>query len=469
MERRDFLQRMGLAAGGLGLACSGFANRAELLASSGSIEKFRAAGYGELFPTAAKNTGETFLALPKGFEYNAFGKKGAKMSDGLTTPPAHDGMSTFEANGEIRLVRNHEVSNNRSPIEGSAIGAKPYDETAGGGTTTLVIDPKTREVIRDFVSLSGTLINCAGGKTPWGSWITCEEGTLGRTVITAADGRKTGGFKEPHGYCFEVPASANSPVEPVPLKAMGRFVHEAVAVDPKSGAVYLTEDNRPAGFYRFLPNRKGKLSMGGKLQVLKVKGADNFDARIPPANQTTFAAEWVTIENPDPEEADTQSRAVLDQGLKKGAATFSRLEGCDIDKWGRVYFVSTDGGETKGGQIWAYEPSGSEEGNLRLLFESPSVALLDMPDNVCLQPNSKLLYICEDGDYSGLGRPIDNFIKILTPAGKIAEFAKNIIPGFQNGEFAGSTFSNDGRTLFVNIQNVGVTFAIWGDWEKFRA
>ncbi len=389
------------------------------------------------------------------------------MSDGSITPPAHDGMAAFDFGSEIRLVRNHEVTNGRVPIEGSAIGANPYDKTAGGGTTTLVINPKTREVVRDFVSLSGSLINCCGGRTPWGSWISCEEGTLGKTVIPLEDGKKMGGFEKSHGYCFEVPSMANSTVEPIPLKAMGRFVHEAVAVDKKSGAVYLTEDNRPAGFYRFLPNRKTKLAEGGKLQVLKIKGIDNFDARNPPVNQSTFPVEWVTIGNPDPEEADTKPRAVLEQGLKQGAATFTRLEGCDIDKFGRVYFTSTDGGELKGGQIWAYEPTNLEEGNLRLLFESPSFALLDMPDNVTLQPNSKLLFICEDGDYSGLGRPIDNFVKILTPGGQIAEFAKNITPELSNSEFAGATFSSDGETLFVNIQAAGVTLVIWGDWKSF--
>lgn len=78
MKRRDFLQKAGLASGGLALACSGLTNRATLLGSSENLEKFRAIGYGDLFPTPTKNTGETFISLPKGFEYNAFGKKGKK-------------------------------------------------------------------------------------------------------------------------------------------------------------------------------------------------------------------------------------------------------------------------------------------------------------------------------------------------------------------------------------------------------
>lgn len=469
MDRRSFLYNLSIATGGAGLVCTGLAVRAARFADTGNLEKLRAFGYGELAPAAAKNTGETFISLPKGFEYNVLGKMKSRMTDGNLTPPAHDGMATFEFGRELRIVRNHEVTNSRSPIEGSAIGENAYDETAGGGTTTLVINRETNEIERDFVSLSGTLINCAGGPTPWRSWISCEEGTLGQTVLTDSQGRKTGGFKQPHGYCFEVPASANSPVKPVPLKALGRFVHEAVAIDEKRGIVYLTEDNRPAGFYRFLPNRNRRLAEGGRLQILTLKNNPNYDTRSGVSVATRFNAGWATIENPDPAEADVDSRAVFKQGAEKGATVFSRLEGCFADAKGRIYFISTDGGNIKGGQIWKYEPTGRDTGVLTLVFESPSVELLDMPDNICLRPQSEHIFICEDGDYSGLGRPIDNYLKILTPEGKIADFAKNVAPDFERSEFAGSTFSRDGKTLFVNLQLPGVTLAIWGDWENFRA
>ena len=343
-----------------------------------------------------------------------------------------------------------------------------YDETAGGGTTTLIINPKTNEIVRDFVSLNGTLINCAGGPTPWGSWISCEETTLGKTVITMPRGKKEGGFQQPHGYCFEVFASANTTVAPVPLKAMGRFVHEAIAVDKKSGVVYLTEDNNPAGFYRFLPNRKKRLAEGGMLQMLKIKDKDNYDTRIGQKNGTSFAANWVTIDNPDPIEADGNQLAVQKQGAAKGAALFTRLEGIYADKKGRIYFDSTDGGNVKGGQIWMYEPTSKDEGRLTLLFESPSREILDMPDNICLRPKSNHLFICEDSDYIGQGGTRDNFLRILTPDGRIADFARNITPNYIASEFAGSTFSKDGKTLFVNLQTVGATFAIWGNWDKFK-
>jgi uncharacterized protein len=425
MDRRNFLQRLGIASGGLIVACTGLSKRSEILAQTGNFSNLRAAGYGELFPSAAKNTGETYLALPKGFEYNIIGQVGSQMTDSNKTPPKHDGMATFKVKNELRIVRNHEVSGGRVPVPNSAIGANPYDETAGGGTSTLVINPKTRLIERDFVSLSGTLINCAGGRTPWGSWISCEETTLGQTVRTLRNGSKWGGFAKPHGYCFEVSASANSAVSPVPLKAMGRFIHEAVAVDKRSGVVYLTEDMTPAGFYRFLPKRNKHLAEGGVLQMLKIKNKDNYDTRKGQKAGATLEAIWVTIDDPDPTEADTDDLAVQRQGQKKGAALFTRLEGCWADDRGRIYFDSTSGGNNGGGQIWLYEPSGRDAGRLTLLFESPSRAILDMPDNMCMRPKSTQLFICEDSDYVGEGGTPENYIKILTADGRMADFARN--------------------------------------------
>jgi secreted PhoX family phosphatase len=429
-----------------------------------------APGYGEIFPTATKNTGETFLALPKGFEYNVIGNVKSIMSDGRETPARHDGQWTFKVGRELRIVRNHEVSNGSTPVPGSAIGtANHYDETCGGGTTTLIIDPKTKTLIRDFVSLSGTLINCSGGPTPWNSWISCEETTLGPTVRASSTGRKIGGYPKPHGYCFEVPASANNNLPPVPLKAMGRFTHETVAVDKKTGVVYETEDLNPSGFYRFIPSRSRRLAEGGTLQMLAIEGKPEYDTRTRQKQGSVLPAVWVTIDDPDPAEADVDPSAVHKQGRAKSGAIFNRLEGSCIDDRGNVYFDATSGGDVRGGQIWRYEPSGRDKGDLRLLFESPSREVLDMPDNMCLMPKSKLLFICEDSDYVGEGGTPDNFVRILTPDGKVVDFAKNIVKGLERSEFAGSCFSRDGKIFFLNLYTVGATFAIWGDWSKFRS
>ncbi|MEZ5426422.1 MAG: DUF839 domain-containing protein [Pyrinomonadaceae bacterium] len=184
--------------------------------------------------------------------------------------------------------------------------------------------------------------------------------------------------------------------------------------------------------------------------------------------ETVFPVIWVTIGDPDPEEADTDEMAVFRQGRQKGGARFKKLEGCFADGAGRIHFVSSSGGDLEGGQIWLYEPLGRDEGRLRLLFESPDRRLLDMPDNICLYPGSNLLFMCEDSDYAGAGGTPDNFIRILSPNGRVADFAKNSTPGFEESEFAGATFSPDGKVLFANIQEPGITLAIWGDWRRFE-
>ena len=472
MNRRSFISRLTLTSGALALASTGLGRRAEMIAASGDHAKLRAAGYGELIPTAAKNTGETLLAIPKGFEYNVVGKAESPLSDGRATPRLHDGMATFKVGRELRIVRNHEVTSGRIPRFGIGIGASNhYDDTVGGGTTTLVINPKTREIERSFVSLSGTFNNCSGGPTPWGSWVSCEESTLGAAVRThPTTGVKIGGFPKPHGYCFEVFASANTNLPPVPLKAMGRFEHEAIAVDRKTGIVYLTEDYNPCGFYRFLPTRNKRLAEGGTLQMLAVKGQDQYDTRKGQKQNVILNANWVTIDDPDPEITDVDTQAVFKQGRAKGAALFARLEGCCADERGRIYFTSTSGGDNGGGQVWRYDHVSRDEGRLTLLFESPGREILDMPDNICMMPDSQLLFVCEDSDYiDAPGGTPENFIRILTPDGRMADMVKNIAPKFQRGEFAGSTFSPDGKTLFFNIQQLGATFAVWGDWSKFRS
>jgi hypothetical protein len=314
--------------------------------------------------------------------------------------------------------------------------------------------------VSEFVSLSGTIINCAGGPTPWGSWITCEETTVGRSQ----------GYGQPHGYCFEVPSSADAEVAPVPLKAMGRFVHEACAVDPRSGYVYLTEDvtydaagNGPgSGFYRFRPTKAGDLAAGGSLQALAVQGSPNYVTVTGQSTAVTHATTWVDIPDPDPAAAESDSAAVFRQGLAKGAAIFQRLEGCWYGD-GNIYFDSTNGGNARAGQVWAFRPGAADEGTLRLIFESPSSDVLNGPDNICVSPRGGLI-ICEDG--GGV-----QYVRGLTRDGTLFDMVRTARP---STEFAGACFSPDGRTLFFNIQGSttrtgttpGGTYALWGPWEK---
>ena len=127
--------------------------------------------------------------------------------------------------------------------------------------------------------------------------------------------------------------------------------------------------------------------------------------------------------------------------------------------------MSTDGGEAEAGQIWEYDPTGNR---LRLVFESPSFDVLDMPDNLCVSPRGGLI-LCEDGSNQ-------SFVRGLTMDGTIFPFAKNnvVLNGEQNGfegdfrerEFAGATFSPDGRWLFFNAQSPGISFAVTGPWAR---
>ena len=387
------------------------------------------------------------LRLPAGFQYKKIGVTDSIMSDGNPTPAAHDGMAAFPMpNGNIRLIRNHEVGGR--PVD-APIVMPVYDWLTGGGTVSLEIDPITREVVRDFVSLSGTAVNCSGSTTPWGSWLTCEEITVGPDLVDKA-----------HGYLFEVPASAEEPVEPVPLKAMGRFVHEAGAVDPATGIVYLTEDQLRAGFYRFLPERPYRngepavLSAGGELQMLAVVGQRRLNTDRGQRVGRPLPVRWVTIFDPDPKDAADEHDAVFRQGWDQDGARFSRIEGCFYGDGG-IYFSCTNGGTADFGQIWHYRPHGPDDGELTLLFESPSQSVLDAPDNLCVSPRGMVL-ITEDGRFS-------NYVRVLTPGGKIFNFAENRA---NRSEMCGPTFSPDGETLFLNIQRPGATYAIWGPWER---
>jgi len=412
--------------------------------------------YGALTPRAAENANEFFLALPPDFRYTILSRAGDLMEDGTPSPRFPDGMAAFGVGSELRLVRNHEILDVTLAL---VPGRSSYDALAGGGTTTIVVDPRWRVPLRQFVSLSGTSTNCAGGPTPWGSWITCEETTRG----------EGDGFTRSHGYCFEVPAAADTLVPALPLPHLGRFVHEAAAVDPRTGILYLTEDQEQAGLYRCVPNRPFELASGGRLQMLAVRDLAAFDGAQGQTVGTRLPVSWVEIADPDPSDAETNPGAVFAQGRARGGAQFRRLEGAWFGN-GSLFFVSTTGGANAIGQVWQYrariarrravgaQQSGSWDGDLTLLFESHSAEEARMPDNVTITPRGSLL-LCEDN-------MVANHLHGLTPHGDVFPFARNILRGNEESEFAGATFSPDGETLFVNLQRAGVTLAIWGPWQR---
>jgi len=464
MDRRGFLKRAAATATAA-IPFSAFVLRAE--AHAGPRRYDGDATYGPLAPTRDETTGLPLLMLPAGFSYVSFGWTGDPMSSGTRTPGAHDGMAAFRmgghhggndpragdggnANGhKVRLVRNHELSG------GQPFSSALYDAGAGGGTTNLIFDARNGQLVEDYGSLSGTSTNCAGGLTPWDSWLTCEETTRFTTV--------------PHGYVFDVPADGHG--DPAPIADMGRFSHEAVAVDPVTGSIYETEDaGFNSGFYRYVPRSRNRPQDGGALYMLKVVGLPLANLGTSYANGTSFDVEWVRIENPDNTSATMPGNFVWAQGRAQGAATFARLEGCWFGNDRKIYVVSTNGGGAQAGtsgqgQIWVFDPKAQ---TMTLLFQSPGAAVLNAPDNITVSPRGGLV-LCEDG--SG-----EEFLHGLTTEGEIFQFCKNnvvlngerngIVGNFAGSEFAGACYSPDGDWLFCNIQSPGITFAITGPWQN---
>jgi uncharacterized protein len=410
------------------------------------------------------------IDLPEGFSYTIFSEAGETMSDGLLVPGKHDGMGAFAApNGKTILVRNHELDptwtdqcawGKKRALFKKVDRRKLYDAGKGkkpglGGTTTVHFDTKTGTVERQFLSLAGTYMNCAGGVMPWGSWITCEEHTQNAEDDVERD----------HGYNFEVPASAMGLVDPIPLKPMGRMRHEAVAYEPKSGIIYQTEDRYDGMLYRFIPNERQKLAAGGKLQALRIKDQKRADTRNWFSAEPTFktgekhAVEWVDIQNVESPDDDLRYQGYYDGNC----ARFARGEGTWTGK-DAIYFACTNGGKKRKGQVWRYHPSASEgtagetkqPGHVELFIEPNDGALVENCDNLTMAPWGDLI-ICEDGTNP-------QCLVGVRPDGSIYKLGRTSI-----SELAGACFSPDGTTLFVNVQTPGMTVAITGPWKELAS
>lgn len=401
------------------------------------------------------------LDLPRSFQYRILSHEGGRLSNGAPVPGDFDGMAAFQGPGNTTiLVRNHELRLNRTatpprPEPNPVEGRNPYRPDGVvdiGGTTGIVVGPDRRE-IRDYVTSSGTINNCAGGLTPWGTWLTCEED---RT--------------EGHGYVYEVdPNDPENDLSKTPITAMGFFSHEATVIDPQTGIAYLTEDDfrgridpndpnqdtRFSFFYRYIPNdrsqRPGALQQGGALQALRIDERPLTDADF--FNQgDQFVVRWVDV---DPAIAAEDARA-------KGAVKFNRLEGAFF-AGGAVWFDDTAGGEKRLGQMYRYLPATN---TLELFYEGTDANQMESPDNVTITPWGDL-WFAEDGDGA-------NRIMGITPEGDVYAFANNrvIIDSARPqdvSELAGPCFSPDGQTFFVNIQEPGITFAIWGPFPRANA
>ena len=449
-DRRQF------AIGGMASLAFGGAARAALVQPTYRNE---APGLGALVADPAR-----YFDLPAGFSYAVVSSFGEAMEDGYAVPDNFDGMGCFPLGGsKVALVRNHELKpedRESGPTRGLArleqrlkgephFGLDKQGLVLPGSTSTIVYNLGSGRRERQYLSLAGTAVNCAGGETPWGSWLSCEESVL--------DGKDVG---QSHGWIFEVPAAKRGLAPAKPLTAMGRFRHEAAAIDRRTGIVYMTEDRDDGLFYRFLPNDRQKLNAGGRLQALTIDGRPGADTRN--WNGQWFAegarvqARWIDMPG-----AESPADDLRERGRGMGAAIFARGEGIHPGR-GEMFFTATSGGAARHGQIMRYVPgrdegsAAQEPGSLQLFVESHDPSVLDYGDNLTVAPWGDLI-VCEDRTGSKT-----NHLKGVTPEGRIYTFARL----HANTELAGACFSPDGTTMFVNAYSPGKTLAITGPWPK---
>ena len=480
------LSRRHLLSAATGMAFTGFARAARADMSPADVEADpyvnEVAGYGPL-----KTDAFGLFDLPDGFSYTVVSRAGEPMSDGLVTPYKMDGMGCFPLDQDrVVLVRNHELK--PTDVDYGPLGVSHaladrvdrkliYDRNQDdralcGGTTTMIYDMRKRRLETAHLSLTGTSTNCCGGITPWGSWLSCEE-----IVLPAGIQANGQGTLKSHGWVFEVPSGHRGIVEPVPIAGMGRFKHEAVCIDPRTGIAYLTEDEGDGYglFYRYLPDDRTVLAKGGRLQALGFKdNTDYGDSRNWDQTDWTVGqwreAVWIDLDG-----VDNPDEALRARGHAKGAAWFARGEGVFFGR-DELYFTCTSGGPGRLGQIMRYKPSRfegdpretDEPGRLQLFVQPGDKRVMHMCDNLAVAPWGHLV-VCEDkAEPGGV-----NYLKGVTPEGKVYAIGRQAQPGNSdvgaNTELAGVRFSPDGTTLFLNAYWPGMTLAITGPWSRFRA
>ncbi|WP_067825637.1 alkaline phosphatase PhoX [Actinomadura kijaniata] len=386
MERRSFLRASVL--GGTAVAFTGSLWQSAALAAPAQNAP---SPYGPLQPADANG-----IQLPAGFTGQVVARSRQTVpGTSYVWHDAPDGGACFADGTGWIYVSNSEVS-----------------ASAGGGASMLRFDA-TGKVTQARRILSGTNTNCAGGKTPWNTWLSCEETSTGRVWET---------------YPFGGTAVARP--------AMGRFTHEAAAADPVRRAIYMTEDRSDGCFYRFVPNTWGDLS-SGTLQVM-VAGS---------ATSGTFT--WATV--PDPDGSPTATRSQV-----SGAKRFNGGEGC-------YYADDTVWFTTKGdNRVWQVDLASN---TYELAYDdslvSPGTPPLTGVDNVTGSTAGDL-YVAEDGGTMD--------ICMITPDDRISVFLR--INGQSGSEITGPAFNPAGNRLYFSSQrgtsgssSGGITYCVTGPFR----
>lgn len=385
MSRRDFLRASGLAAVGATVGSSLFARAALAAPAVGAPGP-----YGPL--RAADANG---IELPEGFRSRVLAVGKQKVAGTQHSwHEAPDGGAVFARNDGWIYVSNSELGFGQG-----GVGALRFD--AAGNVKSA------------YSICSGTSRNCAGGATPWGTWLSCEE--------------------VPNGLVHECDPIGAEP--PVPRPALGTFNHEAVAVDPERRHLYLTEDRGDGLLYRFTPDHWGDLSAG------RLEAAIFREARVG----------WGEVPNPNPWTLATQTRSQV-----LGATAFNGGEGI-VYHDGHVSFT------TKGdNRVWDLDIAA---GTLAVLYDDdldPEKTLTGV-DNITVTPSGGLIVAEDPGDLS---------IVLLTRDGTASRLLR--VTGQPGSELTGPAFDPSGTRLYFSSQRggtdgAGITYEVTGPFRRAAA
>jgi secreted PhoX family phosphatase len=316
-----------------------------------------------------------------------------------------------------------------------------------GGVNAIRFDAEG-EIVSAYNVLPGALtkINCGGGVTPWGTWLSGEETDL--------------------GYIWECDPFDTTGTNVTRWDGCGTFAHEAATVDAATNNFYLTEDQPDSAFYRFLPatpNVGGVPSTAGTLQALKIVGVTQEELDTGGA-KGPWPVEWVDIANPNPLQlpevpAEFQPQPpTRTQGHALGAHAFNGSEGIWWQN-GMVYFT------TKGDRrVWAHDIAAQ---TLEVLYDDFGIEnpIIDSVDNIVMTPGGDIIIVEDKGDPTQQATAIQ-------PDGAIAVLVQLV--GQDDSEVTGPAFSPDGRFFYFSSQRgpgaggttgtAGITYCIEGPW-----